>query len=60
MTPKTWTLDNRPIVWTACERNKDRYNLYFFGKLVGESLSFEDFYPLYNSCRNKLKQKAAA
>jgi hypothetical protein len=44
---KTWTADNRPIVWTVNEDNRDTYDLYVHGKIVGEGMTFEDFYPVY-------------
>jgi hypothetical protein len=49
---KTWTRDNRPVVWTVNETNTDRYDLYIRGVLYAENLSFEEFYPLYKSFSN--------
>jgi hypothetical protein len=44
---KMWTQDNRPLVWTVNENNSDTYDLYVHSKIVGEGLTFEEFYPLY-------------
>lgn len=49
---KTWTLDNRPVVWTVNEYNTERYDLYVHGKIVGENLDFEDFWALYKQYKN--------
>lgn len=45
---KTWTMDNRPLVWTCTEGMKDRYDLFIHGKCVGEALTFTAWYALYN------------
>ncbi len=45
---KTWTLDNRPVVWTVNENGNERYDLYVHGKIVGENLAFADFWVLWN------------
>ena len=44
---KTWTADNRPLVWTVNENNNNTYDLYVHGRIVGEGLRFDDFYPMY-------------
>lgn len=52
MNPKTWTNDNRPVVWTVSETDNNTYCLYVQGVLVGENLAFEEFYPLYKNAVN--------
>lgn len=44
---KTWTQDNRYIVWTVTEGTNDRYDLYVAGVLKYTNLPFEEFYPIY-------------
>lgn len=44
---KTWTLDNRPVVWTVNEIDRDTYDLYIHGVCVGERMPFEEFWNLY-------------
>lgn len=48
MNPKTWTKDNRRIVWTVSLNNRSLYCLYVHGVLVGEDMDFDQFYTLYN------------
>jgi hypothetical protein len=45
---KTWTQDNRPVVWTVTPNMTDRYDLYIRGVCVGEGLTFTAWYALYN------------
>lgn len=49
MNPKTWTNDNRRVVWTVSQTNPDTYCLYVQGILVGENLPFDTFYSLYRN-----------
>ena len=44
---KTWTKDNRPVVWTVNEINRDTYDLYIRGVCVGEAMAFDAFWNLY-------------
>jgi hypothetical protein len=44
---KTWTQDNRYIVWTVTEGTSDRYDLYVAGVLKYTNLTFEQFYPVF-------------
>lgn len=47
MNPKTWTNDNRRVVWTISLDVPDTYCLYVQGVLTHENLTFEEWYPLY-------------
>lgn len=49
MNPKTWTNDNRHIVWTVSLDVPDTYCLYIGGQLYSENMPFEIFYPLYKN-----------
>lgn len=53
---KTWTLDNRPIVWTITDGTNDRYDLYINGILAYTNLAFEDFYMVYNRALSARKR----
>jgi hypothetical protein len=53
---KTWTADNRPLVWTVNENNNDTYDLYVHGKIVGEGLVFDEFYPMYKQYVTQLRK----
>lgn len=46
---KTWTKDNRPVVWTVNQNNPNTYDLYVRGVCVGERMDFNTFWNLYNS-----------
>jgi len=50
---KTWTMDNRPVVWTVTEETNDRYDLYLRGVLMYTNLTFEQFYPLFKMACGK-------
>lgn len=48
MNPKTWTADDRRVVWTVSLNDCTQYCIYVHGILKYEDLNFEQFYPLYN------------
>jgi hypothetical protein len=48
---KTWTRDNRPLVWTVNENNHETYDLYVHGVCVGEGMDFDTFYAMYKQYR---------
>lgn len=50
---KTWTQDNRPVVWTVNENNRETYDLYIHGVCVGEGMDIDAFLALYNSYKQK-------
>ena len=50
---KTWTHDNRPLVWTANDTNGSRYDIYQNGKIVGEYLDFDAFWILWKKLNNR-------
>lgn len=45
---KTWTRDNRPLVWTVNEDDRETYDLYINGVCVGERMDVHTFLNLYN------------
>jgi hypothetical protein len=50
---KTWTRDNRRLVWTANDTNGNRYDIYQDGKIVGENLDFDAFWILWKKLNNR-------